>query len=173
MRRNRTRSTRAALRHFSTTGQTPSAPCPTAGAGSGSLVRLAPVALRYIHHPELAVQIAREQSFCTHPAPEAADAAAYLVASLRELIIGIPNASSPRPLPRTIHPRVAEVAAGSFLRLPRPRPTGQVSDTMELALSVLCHTENFEQASIVATSLGGASSSTGASPACWPVRPMG
>src|SRR5690606_37610897 len=73
------RSTHAAIRRFVATGTPQFTPDPTAAAGSGSLCRLAPVALRFLHHPALAEQIARQQSYCTHAAPEAADASAYLV----------------------------------------------------------------------------------------------
>lgn len=156
------RSTRAAVRRFITTGLATHAPDPTASAGSGSLTRLAPIALRHLHQPDLAEQTARQQSFCTHSAPEAADAAVYFVTLLRELILDVTNATMPRALPLLAHPRIAQVAAGSYLRLPRPRPTGQVADTLELALWALHHTEDFEQAVTVATSLGGAASATGA-----------
>lgn len=132
------------------------------GSGNGGLIRLAPVALRHLRDGDEAVRVARLQSSCTHPARMAADAAAYLVTLLRELILGVPNASLPRQLHSDTNREIAAIAAGNYLTLRRLSPKGYVADTLETALWALHHTESFEQALIAATSLGGDAHSIGA-----------
>ena len=80
----------------------------------------------------------------------------------RELILGMPDATAPRQLHPGAHPEIAAIAAGSYFSLRRLNPTGYVADTLETAMWALHHTEDFEQALIVATSLGGDADSIGA-----------
>lgn len=94
--------------------------------------------------------------------PAAADACIFVVRLLRELILGIPNATMPRSLHSNADPEIARIAAGSYLELRDVNPTGHVARTLETALWALHHTESFEQALIAATSLGGDADSIGA-----------
>ena len=155
-------STLASIRRFVETGIDTCSSDDPAGAGNGSLVRLAPVALRYLHDADTSVQIANVQSKCTHSAPAAANACIFVVTLLRELILGIPNATMPRTLHSNTDPEIARIAAGSYLELHDLNPTGHVVRTLETTLSALHHTESFEQALIAATSLGGDADSIGA-----------
>lgn len=148
-------STFAAIQRFIETGE---ALCPTAspaGAGNGSLIRLAPVALRHLRDADKAEAMARLQSRCTHSAPTAADACAFLVETLRHLILGVPNALVPRALHPDADPEIAAIAGGSYLELRRLNPTGHVVRTLETALWAISHTDSFEGALVAATSLGG------------------
>jgi ADP-ribosyl-[dinitrogen reductase] hydrolase len=151
------RSTHAAISRFVATGTTQFAPDPVAAAGSGSLSRLAPVALRFLHHPALAEQIARQQSYCTHAAPEAADACANLVALLRHLILRTPGTAPARSAALNI----ADMGLGHFVSH-RRRFTGQVSDTLQLALWSVRQADDFDQAVASATGIGGDAASVGA-----------
>ena len=151
------RSTHAAIRRFVATGKAQFTPDTTAAAGSGSLCRLAPVALRFLHHPALAEQIARQQSYCTHPAPEAADACAGLVTLLRHLILSMSDSA----LASSTAPSIVEMAQSSFVDH-RRRLIGQVSDTLQLALWSVRHAQDFDQAVTSATGIGGGAASVGA-----------
>lgn len=132
------------------------------GTGKGSIVRLAPVAVYHLYDPEKAVRVARLQCACTHPAPEAADAAAFVIMMLRGLILGLPDGAAPLQLQPLEQPRVRGIAADSYLSFPQRQPTLRTSDPLENALWALHHTEGFEQALITATSLGGEAESVGA-----------
>ena len=49
------------------------------GAGNGSIMRLAPVAIRFCNSTELALKVAKEQSEATHPGVMASEACRFLV----------------------------------------------------------------------------------------------
>lgn len=154
------RSTYAAIQRFIGTGEVQFAPNPQASAGTGSLVRVAPVALHFLHQPERAEAVARQQSTCTHAAPEAAEACATFVAQLRQLILAPPSDEG-RRLERD-RAQMHEAQRGWPSHLLRPRPNGQVSDTLDLALTALHHSRDFDEALTLATGLGGPSSAIGA-----------
>jgi ADP-ribosyl-[dinitrogen reductase] hydrolase len=151
------RSTRAAIRRFIATGQAQWIPDEAAAAGSGSLCRLAPVALAFLHQPALAEHVARQQSFCTHASPETADACAYFVTLLRHLILSPGTAHS-----SAAGPCIAQMAPGRFVSQPRSLHTGQVFDTLDLALRSLHRTHDFDAAVSSATACGGDAVSIGA-----------
>lgn len=86
----------------------------------------------------------RAQSTCTHPATVAANACAFVLTVLRELILGIPTPGLPRPLHAGAHQEIATVAGGSYLTLRHPQPTGYVADTLATVFWALHHTEDLE-----------------------------
>ena len=120
---------RRALTTFEQTGNPFSGPTEESTAGNGSLMRLAPVPLFFAHDPELAIRMAADSSRTTHGTAMAVDACRYFGGLLIGAIRGVakdellaPNYS---PVPgfwdrEPLHPRVAEVAAGSFLTLAPP-----------------------------------------------------
>src|SRR5690606_9827590 len=92
-------------------------------AGNGSLMRLAPIAIRYADDPAEAIRLAAESSRTTHGAATAIDACRYFAGLLvgaiegwhKEVLLS-PMYSPIRTLwqEQPLHPEVAKVASGSF-----------------------------------------------------------
>ncbi len=85
-------TTRNAIEQFRRTGDPIAGPTDARTAGNGSIMRLAPVALRYWNDPEPLREVSRRQSYTTHGATEAVDACEALATVLASLIEGKPLA---------------------------------------------------------------------------------
>ena len=79
-------TTRQALHRFVQTGDPVSGSTEANTAGNGSIMRLAPVALRWAGDPEQAIWAARAQSVTTHGAQAAVEGCALLAEILAEAI---------------------------------------------------------------------------------------
>jgi ADP-ribosyl-[dinitrogen reductase] hydrolase len=127
-----------ALGQFQRTGEAYCGSTDPYSAGNGSMMRLAPVALRFAHDREEAVARAAESSRTTHGAATAVDACRYLAA----LIVGALEGRSKDELlasdlfgdAETIE--IGAVAAGSFHAKEPPaiRGSGYVVESLEAAL---------------------------------------
>lgn len=106
-------TTREALHRFLETGDPVAGSVDPMRAGNGSIMRLAPVALRWAGSCEQAIAAARAQSVTTHAAPAPVEACALLAEILTEAIaIGDKEAVL---RPRTAsEPSIAAVGAGSW-----------------------------------------------------------
>ncbi len=106
-------TTREALHRFLETGDPVAGSVDPMRAGNGSIMRLAPVALRWAGSREQAIAAARAQSVTTHAAPAPVEACALLAEILTEAIaIGDKEAVL---RPRTAsEPSIAAVGAGSW-----------------------------------------------------------
>ena len=142
-------------------------------AGNGSIMRLAPVPLFFVHDPELAIANAALSSRTTHGHPEAVDACRYLAA----LIVGALQGRSKEdlllvrfsPLPglwtdEPLVPAIARVANGSFLQENPPviRGDGYVTRSLEAALWAFANSTSFEEGALLAVNLGEDADTTGA-----------
>ena len=125
-------------------------------AGNGSLMRLAPVALRFWDDRAQLAQAASEQSRTTHGAEEAVDACRAFAQLLADAIAGSPRA-------RVLEPRTFEgaeaisgIMGGSWRGKKRDqvRSTGYVVHTMEAAIWSVARTGNFRNAVLLAANLG-------------------
>jgi ADP-ribosyl-[dinitrogen reductase] hydrolase len=158
-------ATAAALARFEATGEPFPGDAARQAAGNGPLMKLAPVALAFAHDPDLAVRYAGESARTTHGAPEAVDATRHFAALLVEALHGAPRE---RLLQRRdtpdLHPKVAAVAAGSFLdkRPPQIRGGGYIVDALEAALWALASTDGFEACILAAVNLGDDADTTAA-----------
>ncbi len=152
-------ATRAALERFERTGEPYPGDAAPQAAGNGPLMKLAPVVLAFADRPEDAVHFAGESARTTHGAPEARDACRYFACLLLEALDG-----APVPPPAGLHPKVAEVAAGSFkVRTPpQIRGGGYVVDALEAALWALHSTSTFEAGVLAAVNLGDDADTTAA-----------
>ncbi|MDP4002904.1 ADP-ribosylglycohydrolase family protein [Methylobacterium sp. NEAU K] len=83
-------TTRNALEQFRRTDDPIAGPTDARTAGNGSIMRLAPVALRYWNDSERLRDVSRRQSYTTHGAEEAVDACDALAMVLADLIGGKP-----------------------------------------------------------------------------------
>lgn len=146
-------------------------------SGNGSIMRLAPVPIRYAHlfpdqcH-ELAT-LAEDSSLPTHASEQCLSACRYLAIVLAALIHGEDREEvlSPdwKPLAdlaalKPLHPLIQEVAQGSFRQKQPPaiQGSGWVVRSLEASLWAFQGAENFEDAVLRAVNLGDDADTTGA-----------
>jgi len=158
-------TTLTAIGHYRRTGE-PFAgdPSPWA-AGNGSIMRLAPVAIRWWHDPAMAERVARDQSATTHAAGECLDACSLLV---RSMIRAMEGASKADVLAPEVDPAwasgIAAIADGAWASKPRDaiRSTGYVVDTLAAAFWAVHTTTAFQDAVLRAVNLGDDADTVGA-----------
>lgn len=156
-------TTRQALSRFMRTGDPFAGSTAPDTAGNGSLMRVAPVALRALDDDARAVQIARDQSRTTHAAAQAVEACDLFVRILREAIQGAgKDALRSRPWDGTA--RVRDIAAGTWRGKARSqiKSSGYVIDTLEAALWCTDQAASFEEALVLAVNLAGDADTVGA-----------
>ena len=162
-----------ALTTFKRTGNPFSGPTEERAAGNGSLMRLAPVPLFFARDPEVAIRMAADSSRTTHGTAMAVDACRYFAGLIVGAIRGAAKDEllAPNYTPATglwdrepLHPRVAEVASGSFHRREPPRiaGTGFVVQSLEAALWAFATTGDFRTGALAAVNLGNDADTTGA-----------
>ena len=124
-------------------------------AGNGSLMRLAPVALRFRNDRSRLIDTAAEQSRTTHGAEEAVDACRAFAELLVDAIAGSPRAVLLAPRPFEGAPAVAGIMAGSWRGRARTeiRSSGYVVHTLEAALWSVARTGDFRSAVLLAANL--------------------
>jgi ADP-ribosyl-[dinitrogen reductase] hydrolase len=146
-------------------------------SGNGSIMRLAPVPIRYAHLyadqlDELS-RFAEESSLPTHASDQCKSACRYLATVLAGLIHGedrgevlFPNW---RPLKqlndiKPLHPMIREITQGSFRQKQPPaiQGSGWVVKSLEAALWAFHDADNFEDAVLRAVNLGDDADTTGA-----------
>ncbi|MCG6158138.1 ADP-ribosylglycohydrolase family protein [Rubinisphaera margarita] len=181
-------TTRAALARFERHGAGRSSGDPASSAsGNGSIMRLAPVPIRYAElFPatiEELIRLAADSSLPTHASPQCQSACRYMALILAGLIHGLDREEvlSPNwePLARLrvmspLHPEIDAVASGSFrgLRPPAIQGSGYVVKSLEAALWAFHDASSFEEAVLRAVNLGDDADTTGAvcgqiAGACW------
>lgn len=133
-------------------------------AGNGSLMRLAPVALYYSEHPRL-FEFVADSSRTTHAAPECLDACAFFAALIARCLRGADKKrliSSAAYQPQS--KKVKQIATAAFLHKSRTsvRGTGYVIDSLEAALWCFYHSENYNDAVLMAANLGDDADTTAA-----------
>lgn len=146
-------------------------------AGNGSIMRLAPVPIRYADlYPAKVDELARlaaESSLPTHASLPCTSACRYLAAVVAALIQGEPReavlAADWPPLLRLdaadpLHPLIRDVALGSYRRKAPPeiRGSGWVVESLEAALWAFHDASSFEEAVLKAVNLGDDADTTGA-----------
>lgn len=158
-------TTRTALEAFERTGESFAGSTIPSAAGNGSLMRLAPVALRWAHTPADAIAFAAQSSRTTHGAREAVDACRYVAGLIAGALAGASRAAllAPMyaPVPNTwdeepLAPRIARVAAGSFQAKEPPaiRGSGYVVESLEAALWAFARARDFGHGALLAANLG-------------------
>jgi ADP-ribosylglycohydrolase len=163
----------AALHRFQTTGEPMAGTTNTRNAPNGSLMRLAPVPLRFAGKPSEAVWLAAESSKTTHGAREAVDACRYFAALLVGAVQGRDKREllSPAYAPEGVGwsaeplaPAIAAIAAGSFKTKSERqiRATGYVVHTLEASLWAFFRSSDFREGALLAVNLGEDADTTGA-----------
>lgn len=156
-------TTAAALHRFEQTGTTEAIPDARA-AGNGSLMRLAPVPMRYAADPGTAEAMAAASSRTTHAADEPVDACRYFGRLLVDALGGAPKEALLAPPAMALVPTIAEVANGSFKHKQPPEivGAGHVVRTLEAALWAFHTTGTFRDGALAAVNLGDDADTTGA-----------
>ncbi len=113
----------AALRRYMRDGEPMAGSTDPQSAGNGSLVRPAPVVLRFAADPERAVSFAGDSSKTTHGAPEAVDACRYFARLLLRALAGQSKDDILAAPGDDLEPAIARIAAGSYSRNPPHRST--------------------------------------------------
>ncbi|MEO2090903.1 MAG: ADP-ribosylglycohydrolase family protein [Gemmataceae bacterium] len=142
-------------------------------AGNGSIMRLAPVPMRYAANAEQAVEFAAKSSLTTHGATECVDACRYLAGLIVGALQGRPKDELLSPLfspvpglfekvPLT--PKIRELAAGSFKLKDPPQivGSGYVVKSLEAALWAFHRSNDFRSGALLAVNLGDDADTTGA-----------
>lgn len=147
---------RGALTRFKQTGKPISGSTDPMSAGNGSLMRLAPVAIRYRNDRETMRDVAARQSRTTHGAAEAVDACAAFVELLADAIAGKPRTEVLRKrdeLPWS--GAIGSIMAGSWRGKTRQaiRSSGYVAHSLEAAIWCVGRTATFGDAVLLAANL--------------------
>ncbi|MEJ5979221.1 ADP-ribosylglycohydrolase family protein [Novosphingobium sp. PS1R-30] len=157
-------TTRNALARWKETGDPFAGSTNPRTAGNGSLMRLAPVAVRYWNDLAMLRDVAARQSRTTHGAPQAVDACVGFAEVLANAIAGRPRSKvvqlSAEPCSRTI----STIIGGSWRGMPRDQvaSSGYVAHSLEAALWCVGRTGNFAQAVLLAANLGDDADTTAA-----------
>ena len=142
-------------------------------AGNGSLMRLAPVPMRYAHDPLAAIERSGESSRTTHGAPAAIDACRYFGGLIAGALNGVSKDDllSSRCAPisnhwheHSLYPAIDAIACGSFKTKQPPaiKGTGFVVNSLEAALWAFYRSDSFRDGCLLAVNLGDDADTTGA-----------
>ncbi|MER2197192.1 ADP-ribosylglycohydrolase family protein [Methylobacterium brachiatum] len=158
-------TTREALELFRRTGDPLAAPTDARAAGNGSIMRLAPVVLRYWNDPDGLRDVSRRQSYTAHGADEAVDACdALATVAGASLIAGKPLSDVLSASYGPFCPGVQTIMDGSYLGKARSsiRSSGYVIHTLEAALWAVSETTTFRDTVLLAVNLGDDADTVGA-----------
>lgn len=160
-------TTSAQLARFERTGEAVEPRPDQDAAANGSLMRLAPVPIRWPGDPETAAARAAESSRTTHAAARPVDTCRLLGAMVSALIGGAPfDEVSGRDFWQwgELHPAVADIAAGSWRAKASPaiRGTGYCVDALEAAVWSVAGADDLADAVLRAANLGDDADTTAA-----------
>lgn len=149
-------ATRTALTRFERTGNPVAGSTDPHSAGNGSLMRLAPVAVRHWSNRTELREVAVRQSATTHGAAEAVSACVAFAVILADAIAGKPRDELLAPRAMDVAPQVAKIIGGSWRGMQRHdvSSSGYVVHSLEAALWCVARTASFADAVILAANLG-------------------
>lgn len=153
---------RGALQRFKQTGNPISGSTDPHSAGNGSLMRLAPVAIRHWDERAKLHDAAARQSRTTHGAAEAIDACVAFADLLAAAIAGKPRSEVLADRSGDWAGRIQEIMAGSWRgkRREDTQSSGYVAHSLEAALWCVGRSGSFEEAILLAANLGGDADTT-------------
>lgn len=156
-------TTRQALGRWAATGNPMAGSTDPKTAGNGSLMRLAPVALRHFRNPAMLRDVAARQSRTTHAAPEAIDACVAFAEILADAIAGATPSEVLRARSGSAG-AINTIMAGSWRGKPRAavRSSGYVAHSLEAALWSVGASSSFAEAVLRAANLGDDADTTAA-----------
>jgi ADP-ribosyl-[dinitrogen reductase] hydrolase len=149
-------ATRSALYRFEISGDPICGSTNEYSAGNGSIMRLAPVVLRYASDKQAALNAAQLQGITTHASPECVEACALMTHVLLELAGGEPLLSALASAPGFDSVAIAGIKEGKFIEKSRDEieSSGYVVHTLEAALWAIHKSGSFEESVLLAANLG-------------------
>jgi ADP-ribosylglycohydrolase len=157
-------ATNAALKRFQRDNDPYAGSIDPNSAGNGSLMRLAPVAVRFWNERDNLREVACLQSRTTHAASEAVDACVAYADIVADAVEGKLRSEVLRSRNGPYAGKIEEIASGSW-RGKTPSQigsSGYVADSLEAALWCVASTADFETAILKAANLGGDADTTAA-----------
>lgn len=157
-------ATRGAIHTYLVTGEPLAGNTDPGSAGNGSIMRLAPVVLRFARRPELQAMAALS-SRTTHAAGECLDACRLLAVALERALAGCAKAEVlDLAAIEVSSQRLRDIAAGGYRSATRDqvRGTGYVVDSLEAALWCFHQHDTFAGAVLEAANLGDDADTTAA-----------
>jgi ADP-ribosyl-[dinitrogen reductase] hydrolase len=159
------------LTNFRETGDPYSSKSGDNDAGNGSIMRLAPIAIKYYDSPDVLYTHAINSSRTTHGAQECLDACVILADIIARLVSGMSkysaleyNYNSDRLHEVVASPKLRELMKLGFLdkSYEEIKGTGYVVDSLEASIWCFMHTNSFEAAILKAVNLGDDADTTAA-----------
>jgi ADP-ribosyl-[dinitrogen reductase] hydrolase len=149
-------TTRQALARWKATGNPVAGDPSPSAAGNGSLMRLAPVAIRFHRDRSTLRDAAARQSRTTHAAPEAVDACIAWAEAIADAIEGRPRSKVLRDRSDAYAGNIAGIMAGGWRGKRRDaiRASGYVAHSLEASLWSIGRTDGFREAILTAANLG-------------------
>lgn len=157
-------TTRAAIEEWLRTGNPLAGSTAPQTAGNGSLMRLAPVAIRHWQALDLMVDVARRQSLTTHGAPQAVEVCMRFARVLAEVIAGSNWQEALHTQDVSQDPAIAAVVSGKWRKKERAQiaSSGYVIHSFEAAFWCVGQTGSFRDAVLLAANLGDDADTTAA-----------
>lgn len=157
-------TTRQALAEWRKTNDPIAGPTSASSAGNGSLMRLAPVAVRHWRDRETLIDTAARQSKTTHGATESVAACLALAELLADAIQGLPGTALLRERSCDYAGAIGAIMVGSwrFKHRDQIRSSGYVAHSLEAAMWCVGRTANFRDAVLLAANLGDDADTTAA-----------
>lgn len=157
-------TTRTAIAKWSGSGEPIAGSTDPMSAGNGSLMRLAPVAVRHWQDERLLADVSTRQSRTTHAAEEAVDGCVAFAHVLARAIAGAGKSELLEPNDHAYAGAIGTVMAGSWKTKARHeiRSSGYVAHSLEAALWCVDKTDSFRDAILLAANLGDDADTTAA-----------
>ncbi|MFD1195458.1 ADP-ribosylglycohydrolase family protein [Seohaeicola saemankumensis] len=157
-------TTRQALARWQKTGDPFAGSTDPMSAGNGSLMRLAPVAIRHFENRAALRDVAARQSRTTHAAPEAVDACVAYAEVLADTIAGAKRSEVLRNREEAFAGKITPIMAGSWRGKARDsiRASGYVAHSLEASLWSVARSGDYRGAVLLAANLGEDADTTGA-----------
>lgn len=157
-------TTSNALARFKRTGNPVAGSTDLMSAGNGSLMRLAPVAIRFWNDRDSLIDAAARQSRTTHGAREAVDACVALAEMMADAIAGRPVEEFIRGGEGPYAGAIGYIVGGSWRGKQRHElgSSGYVAHSFETAIWCLATQAPFEEAVLFAANLGDDADTTAA-----------
>lgn len=133
-------------------------------AGNGSLMRLAPIAIRYWRDRTKLRDAAARQSKTTHGAPESVDACVAFAQMLADAIEGAPRSEVLRSRTDGYADAISRIVQGSWRKRRRDtiRSSGYVAHSLEASLWSVARSGDYREAVLTAANLGDDADTTAA-----------
>ena len=159
-------ATRDALMTFKRTGNPLAGSIDPDSAGNGSIMRLAPIPIRYLDTPQWALDLCESQSKTTHQAPECLMGCRLLGEVLIRALQGKTKKDvlAPSEQALSLSAGMTSIATGAFKSKNRAQiaGSGYVVQSLEAAFWCFWHSDNFKDCVLLAANLGSDADTTAA-----------